>query len=345
MGIAAKKNISLITLGIIARNEEEALPALLEDIKGQSFPHERMEIILVDGMSTDSTRKVMRDFVASSKSSFYDVFICQNEKEIQPCGWNMVIDKSRGDAIIRVDAHARIPSDFVAECVAVLDEGEDVCGGVRPTVMNNPTAWQKVLHMAEESAFGSSIASYRRESSKRYVSSIFHGAYRREVFEKVGMFDERLSRTEDNELHYRIRKNGYKICLSPQIYSEQLARGSFGKMLRQKYLNGYWIGKTLYIEPCCFRLYHFVPLVFVLALISLLLVGCFFTWTPFFAALFLYGVADVLLSALAICSSRVACPQALLLPLLFPCIHVAYGVGTLIGIVVGSAWVRKTGRG
>ena len=91
--------------------------------------------------------------------------------------------------------------------------------------------------------FGSSIASYRREGKKSYVKSVFHGAYRRKVFEDVGGFNEALGRTEDNELHYRIRRKGYKICFHPGIHSRQHVRSSLKEMVRQKYSNGYWIGR------------------------------------------------------------------------------------------------------
>lgn len=333
-----KDSISLVTLGVIARNEEDALPDLLSDIMKQSFPHDKIEIILVDGMSSDATWDIMHKFLRSNNNDFYDILVCRNENKTQPCGWNIVIGAARGDAIIRVDAHARIPENFVKASISLLDEGEDVCGGVRPTIIKNPTGWQEVLHMAEESAFGSSAAPYRRDSARRYVKSVFHGCYRRGVFDKSGLFDERLSRTEDNELHYRIRKNGFRICLSPTIYSEQLARASFGKMLKQKYLNGYWIGKTLYIEPHCFQLYHFIPLLFVLILLSLILIGALSTWVPLFVFLLIYLSADLALSIIAIRTSWPVDIRAVLLPLIFLCIHLSYGIGTLFGILAGPFW-------
>nr|WP_194950499.1 glycosyltransferase family 2 protein [Parvibacter caecicola] len=335
----------MVTVGVIARNEELSLPDLLRDIEAQTFPHAMIEVILVDGMSTDSTKAIMDEFAKSKKNDFAATLVYRNERQIQPCGWNIVIGASRGDAIIRVDAHARIPSDFVATSIATLESGEDVCGGVRPTVMKDPTGWQSVLHMAEESAFGSSVASCRRNADKRYVNSVFHGAYKREVFSVAGLFDERLRRTEDNELHYRIRQSGYKICLSPEIKSVQLARASLGKMLTQKWLNGYWIGKTLYIEPRCFRPYHFAPLVFVLTLLVFGIVGFLLAnWMPFIVLVTLYLVADLVLSMCAIGASWPCDFRALALPVLFPLIHVSYGMGTLIGIVAGPFWRFKAGR-
>ena len=106
--------------------------------------------------------------------------------------------------------------------------------------------------------FGSSIATYRRSHHKTYVKSVFHGAYRREVFEKAGLFNENLGRTEDNEMHYRILKAGYKICYNPKIISYQHTRNTWRGMIKQNYGNGYWIGLTVGICPRCFSIYHFV---------------------------------------------------------------------------------------
>ncbi|MBI6013302.1 glycosyltransferase family 2 protein, partial [Clostridium perfringens] len=134
--------------------------------------------------------------------------------------------------------------------------GEKICGGYRENIILNKNHWKETLLLAEKSIFGSSIAPYRRNIGKRYVSSIFHGAYSREVFENTGLFNENLARTEDNEMNYRIRKNGYKICFNPNIKSYQYTRNDLLKMLKQKFLNGYWIGLTLGICPKCISIYH-----------------------------------------------------------------------------------------
>ena len=175
--------------------------------------------------------------------------------------------------IIRIDAHARIPEDFVQKNIKNIEAGEFVVGGPRPNTVDHPTEWKKILLLAESSMFGSGIASFRRKSSERkYVKSVFHGAYRREVFEKVGGFNENLGRTEDNELHYRIRKAGYKICYDPEIISYQFVRGTLKQMMKQKYGNGYWIGLTTGVCPECLSIYYFVPFSFLIALLGSMLI-------------------------------------------------------------------------
>ena len=264
-----------ITVGVVAYNEEKNLPSLLKDIEGQSYPHSEMEVVLADSMSTDGTRKVMEEWQKENRDFFLDIKIIENKGKIQSCGWNAVIDAFTTEALIRIDAHSSIPEDFVEKNVNALSEGEYVTGGMRPNIVEGDSAWQQVLLLAESSMFGSSIADFRRKEKKAYVKSFFHGAYRREVFEKAGKFREDLGRTEDNEFHYRIRQNGFQLCMVPGIISYQMIRPSLRKMCRQKYGNGYWVGRTAGICPGCLSLYHFVPFAFVLGIIATTIFGIF----------------------------------------------------------------------
>ncbi len=218
---------------MIAYNEEKALDSLFKDIIAQDYPHGNIEVILVNAMSTDQTRRKMEHF-SEEDHGFRRVVVLDNAKKIQAAGWNVAITASKGDIILRIDAHTMIPHDFVSKNVQCILSGENVTGGRRPNVVEEETPWKHTLLLAESSMFGSSIAPYRKGNHKTYVKSVFHGAYRKEVFEKAGLFNENLGRTEDNEMHYRIRKAGYKICFNPDIISYQNIRNSWCGMLKQK---------------------------------------------------------------------------------------------------------------
>lgn len=322
-----------VSFCIIAYNEERALPSLLEDVKRQSYPHSDMEVILVDSASTDKTKKVMQRF-EKEDHDFFRVAVLDNPDKKQAAGWNVAIKAAKGDIIMRIDAHTMIPGDFVEKNVECIKAGEYVSGGPRPNIIESDTKWQKTLLLAEMSMFGSSIAPYRKGHHKRYVKSVFHGAYRREVFEKAGLFNEALGRTEDNEIHYRIRKAGYKICYNPSIISYQYIRNSWHGMIKQKYLNGYWVGQTLWYCPKCFSFFHFIPLLFCMALIMSML--CL--WKGFALPLLTlgitYGSINLIMSFLAIAKEKF-CLQNLSLPLIFLSLHLGYGIGTAIGIIIG----------
>ena len=208
-----------VSLCTIAHNEESVLNGLLRDIRDQNYPHNKIEVIMIDSGSSDRTHQIMEEF-RDTDNGFYDVRIFTIEKKNQATAWNVAIEHATGDIIIRVDAHSKIPRQFVSRNVFNIKEGEDIVGGGRPNICANPNPWTKTLLAAEESLFGSSVADYRRPAAqKEYHDSLFHAAYRREVFANVGGFNESLGRTEDNELHYRIRKAGYKLCCCPEIIS------------------------------------------------------------------------------------------------------------------------------
>jgi glycosyltransferase involved in cell wall biosynthesis len=326
--------VGLVSLCVVAYNEEEFIGGLFAAIVAQDYPHANIEVILIDGASTDATKSLMERF-AEEDHGFCRVRVFDNPKRILPSGWNVALANSTGDAIIRIDAHAYIPPDFVRQSVATLEAGEDVCGGVRPVRLHQETPWGVTLLLAEQSAFGSSVATYRRDAKPSYVSSIFHGSYRREVFDRVGLFDERLIRTEDNEIHYRIRKAGYRIRLNPQIRSYQYVRSTFKGMIRQKKSNGYWVGRTLLISPFSLRAYHLLPMLALFGALVLLVLGFTVSWIPFAVCAGLYVGLAVLIALLAVIRSSKRNKTMLALPLVFILMHTVYGLGTAQGLFKG----------
>lgn len=328
----------LVSFAIVAYNEQATLPVLLSDLRAQDYPHDQIEILLIDSMSTDDTRRIMQEF-ADSDHDFHRVAVLTNETKYLPGGNNVALRNYRGDAFVRVDAHGTIPPEFIRKNVEVLQAGECVSGGRRPNIIDETTPFKESLLTAEQSMFGSSVASYRHSTAKTYPSSLFCGMYRREVFDAVGEYNERLLRTEDNDMSYRIRKAGFRLCYDPTIVSYQHTRNSLSKMLRQKYLNGLWIGRTMGINPRCFSLFHFVPLCFVLAILfTAVLTVCGF---PFLSAV-LWGVYGLFVLAVSVIEFvKKPLLTNLLLPILFFLLHISYGVGTLIGLIQMPFWVKR----
>ena len=342
-----------VSLCIIAYNEEKALPGLFDDILRQTFPKDKTQIVFVDSLSDDGTRALFECFRSEHSGEYYDICVLDNPDRCQAAGWNTAIKSAACDIIIRVDAHASIPAGFIEKNEELIASGEDVCGGSRPCNILEPTPLRKMLLCAESSMFGSSVAGYRRKTEKKkYVDSLFHGAYRREVFGKVGGFNIDLGRTEDNELHYRIRRNGYRICQSEDIISYQNIRPGLGKMLSQKFANGKWIGLTCGVCPGCLSVFHFVPFAFVAAMILSLAAGIVgaaasvpLLWLPLTALMSAYLAADIIMSVAAAAAEKERSAWLLLLPVVFFLLHTAYGAGTITGLVGLPLWKsRLTGR-
>ena len=319
-----------VSIGIVALNEEEYLPSLLENIEDQTYPHENIEVLLIDSGSHDKTKDIMNNFKMKA-AYFRNIEVLDNPKKKQASGWNIAIQNFLGDILIRIDAHSEIPKDFIEKNVKLIESGEYIAGGLRPCKIINENAWTRTLLQAENSMFGSSINACRRSKTKKYVKTMFHAAYRREVFEKVGKFNENLGRTEDNELHWRMRQAGYKFCFAPDIISYQYARSGLKKMLKQKYENGYWIGLTVGVCPKCLSVFYFIPFCFVMALFVSLL--CFFMGTKCILSVLLtvYGAVTILMSFLTIVQNGFT-KFSILLPVLFFLLHCSYGIGTLLGI-------------
>lgn len=324
----------IVSLGIIALNEEMYLPAVLDDILKQLYPLSQIDLILIDSMSNDSTKFVMESFRDDNLKLFHNIRILDNTKQWQANGWNVFLQNAIGDVLIRVDAHSHIPNDFVEKLVLSIETGKyDVVGGKRPTILKDESDWSNILLEAENALFGSGLAVFRTSDKPRFVKSVFHGAYKKEVFEKVGLFNEKLRRTEDNEIHWRIRHNGFRIWYDPTIVSYQYARPTLLKMLKQKYLNGYWIGKTMWICPKCFSLYHFAPLCFVLSLILFSALSRI-SYIPLFLLVCLYGIFDLFNTAISIAKNKNL--GMIILLGIFPMLHITYGLGTLFGLFAFS---------
>lgn len=328
-----------VSICMIALNESSVLNRLFRDIAEQDYPHEKIEVVLVDSHSQDKTREMMRDFKKSNCDyKFMSVRVVNNHGKNQASAWNEALKVAVGDIIIRVDAHAHIPRNFISRNVMHIKEGEDITGGGRPNITAGMSPWKLTLLAAEESLFGSSIASYRRQPIKKeYQDSMFHAAYRREVFATVGGFNDSLGRTEDNEIHYRMRQAGYKLCCCPDIISYQMTRNTLPNMIKQKYGNGKWIGLTLGVCRQCLSYFHFVPFLFVMAILFCVI---FALWgVPIFLniLIFLYAMFDVV-NTVTCFAVREVQPHFILLPLLFPLLHIAYGIGTVVGLIKLPSW-------
>jgi len=316
---------------VIALNAASTLPSLFKCLKRQTYPHKAIEVILVDGRSSDETKQIMKRFALDN--DFNRTVVLDNESRTLPCGWNVALAAVQGDAILRVDAHTTFPPEFITKNVHNLSKGEDICSGKVISIPAEKTNWSITLNEAENSMFGGSFAAFRHADKARYVSTAAFAIYRKEVFDKVGSYNELLTRTEDNEMHYRMKQAGYKFYYDPEIVSYRETRGTLGRLLKQKYFNGYWIGVTTGIEPRCFSVYHFVPLAFIIAIIVTAFISFVgITW-PAKLLWLAYIVVNILMTVIAVISSKERNVDFICIPAIFFMLHLWYGVGTLVGVI------------
>ena len=322
-----------ISFIVVAYNAAACLPLLLDDLLAQTLPPEQLEVLLVDSASSDGTRRVMEAFSADAP---FPVRVLDNPRRWLASGIIVALRAAAGDAVIRLDAHARIPADFLQKNLDALAQGEDIVGGCVSGAQPG-TPWEAVMHALDTSRFCGGAAPFRNSGEARYVDTLAYALYRREVYERVGPYDERLRRTEDNDMHYRMRRAGYRFYFSPEIISYHAARPTLRGQLRQKWGNGYWIGRTMHVQPHCFAPRHLIPMFFVLALLGCLLLLPLTRW-PLLLLLCAYALFDLDFSVQSALREEKGRLLALCtLPVLFPAVHIVYGAGTLLGLLTPPA--------
>ena len=321
-----------VSVVVPCRNEEAFLGACLDSILGGDYPADRLEVLVVDGMSEDGTRAVAGEFARRYPA----VRMLDNPRRITAAALNTGIAAARGDLIAWMSAHNRYRPDYLTESVRHLQAyGADNVGGVLVTVPREQTVIGRAIAFALSHRFGVGN-SYTKIHVKQpiWFDAVFGGCYRREVFDRVGLFNERLVRGQDMEFHIRLRKAGGRVLLAPSVISYYYARADLASFWRQNWNNGVWaILPFLHstVMPVSWR--HLAPLALVMALLglaTLALASPIGRWA-------LAGVGGVYLAAALAASAHVAWRERdarnlAVMPVVFLTLHLAYGLGSLWGL-------------
>ncbi len=327
-----------LTVAIVERNAAATIDHLLVDILGQDFPRRDLELLIVDGASTDGTLRCAEGRLAKAADLTWRVL--QNPQLTLPYGWNIALAEARHPVVIRIDAHARIAGDFLSRCAAGIAAGHAIVGGT--VVSEAGESVNRFARAVEMSRFCGSAASFRRCTSPGYVDTLAYAAYQRSIFARVGGFDERLTRNQDNEMHCRMRKAGYRFFLDPSIRAHYLVRPTWRRILRQKYLNGYWVAIAASIRPGCVSTRHVAPFALFCGLAATLVLAVVGrTWVPPALLLCLYAIAGLWLAAADVRDGRMSLALLPVVPAFSLPVHLAYGWGTLVGLLgVPRFWLR-----
>lgn len=309
-----------VSLIIPCRNEEKFIGRCLDSIVGQDFPKDDLEVLVVDGVSDDETRAIIE------KYAMFHPFIrlLDNPRKITPCALNIGIRMARGNIIIRMDAHATYDAEYVKNCVESLDKtGADNVGG--PCRHAGEGFIGHAIALAEACRFGTGGAKFRTAENEQYVDTVFPGAWHKKTFEKYGYFNEKLMRNQDIEHNSRIRKRGGRIYLTPQIKSFYYCRSNIKDLWLQNFRTGAWNIETIKIAPDSLSLRHFIPLFFVIGLLTTWIIP--WLW---------FGIVISYMSCSLFFSLRIAIANGVtyffIMPLVFLALHLSYGFGLLAGI-------------
>ena len=320
-------SVPMVTVVVPMRNEEAYIAKCLRSIVEQDYPRDSLEVLVVDGLSEDRSREIVKEFRQEHPS----IRLLDNPHRIVPTAMNIGIKEAEGEAIIRVDGHCRLAPDYISQCVRYLGEkGVDCVGGAIESIGQTPMA--RAISLAMSSPFGVGDAYFRYAQKERYVDTLAFGAYKREVFNRIGLFDEELVRNQDYELNYRLRKAGGKILLTPAIKSHYYARSSLRKLWSQYFQYGFWKAQMLRKHPRSVRVRQLVPPLFVLAL---LLSGALSALSSLAAWVFALVITSYLSLSLAFSFSiaaRKGWRYLPILPIIFACLHLSWGLGFLYSL-------------
>ena len=322
------------------RNEGSFIRHSLSAVIGQDYPKENLEILVLDGMSTDETRSIIRKYQAEHPN----VRLIDNPGQIVPTGLNIGLKQASGEIIIRVDGHTLVAPDYVKECVQTLEEtGVENVGGKMSGVARTPFGQAVVL--ATSSPFGVGNARFHYSDSQELVDTVYLGAWPRGVFDRIGLFDEEMVRNQDDELNYRLRSAGGKILLNPKIKSQYTVRSTPKGLWKQYFQYGYWKVRVLQKHPRQMSYRQFVPPIFVATLI----LTTIFSPISKVARLVLAATGALYLLAngtASLSSARQTNWRILLfLPVTFGILHLSYGSGFLLGLVkFANRWKERGQR-
>lgn len=321
-------------------NEERYIKQCISSILAQDYPKEDVEVLFVDGMSTDKTRSIITQYMG--QYSF--IRLLDNTFRIVPYAMNIGITQAQGDIIVRMDAHARYATNYISTLVHYITTLPDAVNVGAPckTLCLSDTPKSQAIAIVLSSRFGVGGSDFRIGIDKvKQTDTVPFGCWKKESFTKYGMFDTRLVRNQDIEMNRRIAARGGHIYIVPETYSIYYARDTYQTLSKNNYQNGKWNILTIYYTNKLHSLSvrHFVPLCFVLSLIVPLLLCGVCPWI-----LMVTGISLLIyLCVLGVISARIANVRKLKLGYVlwaFITVHLSYGWGSLIGLL-SLPWIKK----
>lgn len=314
----------LISILIPTYNEIKYIRRCLESILNNDFPKENLEILIIDGGSSDGTIEVVNDYTKKYKF----IKVLTNPRRYQVFALNLGIKEAKGDIVIRMDAHTEYDMDYISKVVELLiTRGVGSVGGKQYAVGEGYVG--KCIAIALNSPFGVGNAKFRYSLKEEFVDTVYLGAWYKRTLEEVGGFNEDWLVNEDYELNYRLRKKGYKILYSPEIRCKYYVRNSLKAFAKQYFRYGFWKVKTLTVYPDSLQVRQLVPPIFVLSLVfSIIFIILriklgFVVPGVYFAINFFYSVKEAL-------KREVKC--VFLTPFVFFIMHFSWGIGFIIGL-------------
>jgi len=326
-------NLPFVSVVMPIRNEAGFIVHTLEGLLAQDYPVDRMEIIVADGMSDDNTREILAEYVRK----YPHVKMVDNPGRIVSSGLNTAIANAKGEIIARIDGHSEVAHDFLRQNVKLLAEHPEAWSVGGPIVHAGRNTFAKAVAIAMAHPCGVGLATHRFSDHEGYVEGAQFPALRRWVFDRIGNFDERLVRNQDDELNYRITQAGGKIYVSPQVRYVYFVRGRIDQLFWQYFQYAFWRIPMIRKHRRPTTLRQVIPPLFFLMMLVLFITGLVL-WQPL-VAMALPTVYIVALLAVALsCVPKAGLKVASLVPAAIATMHIAYALGIAYGLCAALLW-------
>lgn len=321
-----QESMPLVSVVIPLRNEADFVATLIQQVTSQDYPADRLEVIIADGMSDDGTREILTELAEQDRR----ITVVDNPQRIVPTGLNAAIKLAKGTVIIRIDGHVEIADDFIRRNVELLAEYPDAWTVGGPIVHVGRNTFAKAAACAMSHPCGVGNATHRFADFEGYGEGTAFPAYRREVFDQVGEFDEQLVRNQDDEMNYRIVQAGGKNFISSKVKYRYFVRDRIDRLFRQYFQYSFWRIPMIRKHRRPTTLRQLAPPLFFGVMFVLLLIGIWQrNWwialglpVTYAATLLLIGVTFI---------PRVGLKVAMLVPVAMATMHLAYAWGFAYG--------------
>lgn len=318
-----------VTIIIPCFNEKNNAYQFFESLRDQICENNIYEILVADGISDDGTRLILQNICKENRL----IRVIDNANRFVSHGLNMAVKEARGDIIIRMDMHTSYASDYVKNCVELLQStGAKNVGGAARTKASGYI--QRANCIAFASKFSVGGAKFHAEEHEGYVDTVPYGCWWKQTLLDIGLFDERLIRNQDDELNYRLVKNGGKIWQSSKIKSWYYPRATIGGIFTQYFQYGYWKVQIFKKHKSLSSWRQLVPALFILSILYFGFAGILSSnsLVIFYSLTILYLTINLLISVF-LCFSKKNAKYMVVLPIIFMMYHFGYGSGYIFGLI------------
>ena len=344
---ARAESLPFVTVVVPCRNEEKRIASCLESILANDYPKDRMEILVLDGMSEDKTREIVQEHAGRDAR----IRLVDNPQKHIPVAMNIGIREARGERILKMDAHSTYQPEYISRCLHYQDKyGAENAGGVWKIVPGANTATAKAIVLGLGHRFGSGNANVKIGVEKpTWSDTAAFGCFKKDLFERIGVYDEKLLSSSDLDLNQRIQTAGGGILVVPDVIINYAADANLRAFRRHVFADGVWVSYVMKFGKRVWSWRHWVPAAFVLSLVAAFALGAVnrgFLWLGL-------SIAGLYVAASLAVSLQIAVRErdpryAFLLPIVFAVRHFVHGIGTLFGLVLvvlpGEHWKGRRGR-